>query len=623
MCRRSVMGADAMASSGLASLGYKYINIDDCWAAQKRDSEGNLVVNSKFPSGIKSLADYVHSKGLLLGIYSDAGSYTCTRTMPGSLGYEEQDAKTFASWGVDYLKYDNCNSPGGSPKERYDKMSKALLNSGRKIFFSVCDWSVAYSNPFLVFIHNGRHSCNDKTYKYISRHFTSVRRAGRALPVLPSFLSHLRVRWVFNPSANPHSSPTPFTMARPPLGVGYWAMGFSLLALLLCHQLAAIEGLSVKHGRRRGPADPGRRGVLENGLGHTPPMGWNSWNHFSCNINEQMIRETADAMVSTGLAAVGYKYINIDDCWGEMNRDSQGSLVPRASTFPSGIKSLADYVHSKGLLLGIYSDAGTYTCSKTMPGSLGHEEQDAKTFASWGVDYLKYDNCFNNGISPKERYVKMSKALLNSGRPIFHSLCEWGQEDPATWAPALGNSWRTTGDIEDKWESMTSIADQNDRWASYAGPGAWNDPDMLEVGNGGMTTEEYRSHFSIWALVKAPLLIGCDIRSMSNDTLKILSNRGVIAVNQDPLGRQGRKVKKDGDLEVWAGPLSGGKVAVVLWNRGSSQATITAYWSDLGLEPTKDVKARDLWKHVNIPSIRGQISAVVESHACKMYVSVE
>ncbi|CAL9243840.1 unnamed protein product [Arabidopsis halleri] len=243
------------------------------------------------------------------------------------------------------------------------------------------------------------------------------------------------------------------------------------------------------------------------------------WQHktlkqkFVGNLTATVDSHASDAMVSSGLSAIGYKYINIDDCWGELKRDSQGSLVAKASTFPSGIKALSEYVHSNG----IYSDAGTLTCSQTMPGSLGHEEQDAKTFASWvyivlslscirqGIDYLKYDNCENTGTSPRERYPKMSKALLNSGRSIFFSLCEWGQEDPATWAGDIGNSWRTTGDIQDNWKSMTLIADQNDRWASYARPGSWNDPDMLEVGNGGMTKEEYRSHFSIWALAKLPL----------------------------------------------------------------------------------------------------------------------
>ncbi|XP_047947141.1 alpha-galactosidase-like isoform X2 [Salvia hispanica] len=360
--------------------------------------------------------------------------------------------------------------------------------------------------------------------------------------------------------------------------------------------------------------------ALKNGLARTPQMGWNSWNHFSCDIQENLIKETADAMVSSGLAALGYKYINLDDCWAELNRDAQGNLVAKASKFPSGIKALADYVHGKGLKLGIYSDAGNQTCSKQMPGSLGYEEQDAKTFASWGVDYLKYDNCNNNGISPKERYPVMAKALLNSGRKIFYSMCEWGLEDPATWAKSIGNSWRTTEDIRDDWNSMTSLADKNDRWAKYAGPGGWNDPDMLEVGNGGMSSEEYRSHFSIWALIKAPLLIGCDVRSMDKVTVEILSNKEVIAVNQDKLGIQGKKLKKYGDLEVWGGALSRNRVAVALWNRGPSVATITAHWSDIGLNHTKLVDARDLWAHKTQKSLKGQISASVASHDCKMYI---
>ncbi|XP_054785752.1 alpha-galactosidase-like [Prosopis cineraria] len=360
---------------------------------------------------------------------------------------------------------------------------------------------------------------------------------------------------------------------------------------------------------------------LLNGLALTPPMGWNSWNHFGCNINEDLIKQTADAMVSTGLSSLGYQYINIDDCWGEPARDSQGNLVAKASTFPSGIKTLADYVHAKGLMLGIYSDAGTQTCSKRQPGSLGHEDRDAKTFASWGVDYLKYDNCEDtHSLSPKERYPIMSEALLKSGRPILFSLCEWGVQDPATWASSVGNSWRTTGDIADNWNSMTSRADENDKWASYAGPGGWNDPDMLEVGNGGMTTEEYKAHFSIWALVKAPLLIGCDIRAMDDATYGILSNKEVIAVNQDKLGGQGKRVKSKNDLEVWAGPLSNHKVAVILWNRSSTNATVTASWSDIGLKPGTLVDARDLWTHSTVSSVSGEISAELESHACKMYV---
>ncbi|KAL2600966.1 hypothetical protein AAZV13_10G141400 [Glycine max] len=352
-------------------------------------------------------------------------------------------------------------------------------------------------------------------------------------------------------------------------------MLLALCFLVLLHANPSSARLLVNRSRgiSTSTKQVTRRNLVENGLGQTPPMGWNSWNHFGCDINESVIRETADAMVSTGLAALGYRYVNIDDCWAELNRDSEDNMVPNAAAFPSGIKALADYVHSKGLKLGIYSDAGNQTCSKRMPGSLGHEEQDAKTFASWGIDYLKYDNCENNGIKATDRYPPMSEALLKTGRPIFFSMCEWGWQDPATWAKTVGNSWRTTGDIEDNWNSMTTIADANDRWVSYAGSGGWNDPDMLEVGNGGMTTEEYRAHFSIWALAK-----------------------------------------------VWAGPLSDNKVAVILWNRSSSNATVTASWSNIGLKPGTMVDAKDLWANSTQSSVSGEISAELDSHACKMYV---
>ncbi|XP_066398294.1 alpha-galactosidase 3-like isoform X2 [Miscanthus floridulus] len=266
---------------------------------------------------------------------------------------------------------------------------------------------------------------------------------------------------------------------------------------------------------------------LNNGLALTPQMGWNSWNFFACNINETVIRETADALVSTGLAALGYNFLNIDDCWSYVKRGKQDQLLPDPKTFPSGIKALSDYVHGKGLKLGIYSDAGKFTC-QVRPGSLDHENDDAATFASWGIDYLKYDNCYNLGIKPQKRYPPMRDALNSTGRQIFYSLCEWGQDDPALWAGKVGNSWRTTDDITDTWKSMTDIADKNNKWASYAGPGGWNDPDMLEVGNGGMTLAEYRSHFSIWALMKAPLLIGCDVRNMTSETMEILSNKEIL-----------------------------------------------------------------------------------------------
>ncbi|ERN10222.1 hypothetical protein AMTR_s00171p00050000 [Amborella trichopoda] len=386
-----------------------------------------------------------------------------------------------------------------------------------------------------------------------------------------------------------------------------------LLLIFLCFSLFTSEALALHHHVRQS-----RRNLLANGLGLTPQMGWNSWNHFNCNIAEKTIIETADALVSTGLSKLGYRYVNIDDCWAEKERDSKGNLVPKASTFPNGIKALADYVHSKGLKLGIYSDAGYQTCSKTMPGSLGHEEQDANTFASWGIDYLKYDNCNNDGSKPPERYPVMTRALLKTGRPIFFSLCEWGDLHPALWGAAVGNSWRTTNDIADTWDSMISRVDMNDVWAPYARFGGWNDPDMLEVGNGGMTKNEYIAHFSLWALVKAPLLIGCDVRSANNETLEIIGNEEVIAVNQDLLGVQGTKVRMEGDQEIWAGPLWGGRVAVVLLNRGPRDYEIIAEWDDIGLPSTATAKVRDLWKVSSISNFINTIIRFGRSQSSKL-----
>ena len=280
---------------------------------------------------------------------------------------------------------------------------------------------------------------------------------------------------------------------------------------------------------------------LHNGLGKTPPMGWNSWNKFNCNITEKLIRETIDALVSSGLAKVGYNYINIDDCW-QSSRYDNGTIMPDPIAFPHGIKPLVDYAHSKGLKFGIYSDAGNYTCAGR-PGSLGYEEIDAKTYAKWGVDYLKYDNCFNNNISSKIRYTKMRNALKRTGRNIFYSICNWGREKVSTWAKNVGNSWRTTKDISDNWRNMIKLIDENDKSYKFAGPGGWNDPDMLEVGNGGMTIEEYKTHFGLWAISKAPLLIGCDITNMTQEIKDILTNTEIIGLNQDSLGYQGRKIK--------------------------------------------------------------------------------
>ncbi|GAB2233570.1 hypothetical protein Droror1_Dr00002796 [Drosera rotundifolia] len=327
-------------------------------------------------------------------------------------------------------------------------------------------------------------------------------------------------------------------------------------------------------------------------------------------------------MVSSGFSNLGYKYINIDDCWGHLERSAFVHLLePNATKFPSGMAPLGDYIHSLGLKFGIYSCAGNFTCSGTMPGSLGHEEEDAKTLASWGVDYLKYDNCFNNNIHPKIRFKAMSDALKQTGRPIFYSICEWGDMQPAFWANEFGNSWRTTDDISDQWDRMLSIADKNQVYADRARPGAWNDPDMLEIGNGGMTYDEYIVHFSIWAISKAPLIIGCDLRGMSNDTLTILSNEEVISVNQDPLGIQAMHVRNYGQRYVLAGPLWKNRVVVLLVNGKDTVETMTAYWSDIGLPTNKAVLARDLWLHVNLDgTFRGNLTATLPGHSCKMFI---
>jgi alpha-galactosidase len=288
--------------------------------------------------------------------------------------------------------------------------------------------------------------------------------------------------------------------------------------------------------------------AIDNGLGRTPQMGWNSWNKFACKIDEKLIHSTVDSLVSTGLAKIGYQYACLDDCWEMPSRDAQGLLEFNNISFPSGGKALGDYIHSKGLKFGIYSSDGDKTC-QGRPASLHHETADANSFAGWGVDYLKLDNCHNEGLPPKERYPIMRDALNATGRPIFYALCEWGDADPASWAGGVGNSWRTTGDISDNWATMINRVDLNEPLYAAAAPGSWNDPDMLEVGNGGMNEDEYVTHFSLWCIMKSPLLIGCDITSMSDATKRILMNTEAIAVNQDPLGVQGHRVWTDAGVE--------------------------------------------------------------------------
>jgi alpha-galactosidase len=332
-----------------------------------------------------------------------------------------------------------------------------------------------------------------------------------------------------------------------------------------------------------------------------------------------MVKGIADAFVSQGLRDAGYTYVNIDDCWALPNRDASGNLVPDPARFPNGIKAVADYVHSKGLKFGLYSSAGTKTCdTQGFPGGLGHEQQDANLWASWGVDYLKYDNCNNNGVDAKQRYKAMGDALKATGRPILYSICEWGENQPWNWAAQYGNSWRTTGDISDSWSSMIGIAHQNQPLAPYAGPGAWNDPDMLEVGNGGMTATEYRTHFSLWAQMAAPLLIGSDLRNVSSATLDILKNTDVIAVDQDALGRQGTVVSSSGGLVVMSKPLADGGRSVTLTNENTTTRTVSTTAEAVGLGGATSYSLKDLWSK-QTSTTTGAISASVPAHGTVMY----
>ena len=357
--------------------------------------------------------------------------------------------------------------------------------------------------------------------------------------------------------------------------------------------------------------------TLDNGLGRKPQMGWNSWNHFACDVHQTVIEQTVDALVARGLDKLGYRYVNVDDCWME-SRDNNGVIQPDRDSFPD-FQGMIHYVHRKGLLFGLYSSAGTETC-EGRPGSLGHEEADASSYAAWQVDYLKYDNCFNDGSEPKTRYSAMRDALNKTGRPIFYSMCEWGVDDPATWGSDVGNSWRTTQDIRDNWESMISRADQNNEWAQYAGPGGWNDPDMLEIGNGGMSSTEYETHMSLWCLMKAPLLIGCDVRTMDDDTLRILSNPEVIAINQDDLGVQGKKLSANGSIEVWGGPLKGKKFVMLVLNRGDSSETVSVEWSKFfDIDSGCEALVRDLWLREDLGVLGRSFSATVPRHGVKVY----
>jgi alpha-galactosidase len=359
---------------------------------------------------------------------------------------------------------------------------------------------------------------------------------------------------------------------------------------------------------------PALHKVPYNGLAKTPPMGWNSWNQFKSRVEDKVIREIADAMVASGMRDAGYIYVNIDDTW-EGERDAQGNITSNKK-FPD-MKALADYIHSKGLKLGIYSSPGPNTCAG-YEGSYGHEEQDAKTFAAWGIDYLKYDWCGARNLYTDEEmpavYQKMGDALLATKRPIVYSLCQYGRLDVWKWGPDVGgNLWRTTGDIGDRWDSMTRIGFGQNDLAPFAKTGHWNDPDMLEVGNGGMSNDEYKIHMSLWAILAAPLLAGNDIRNMTAETKAILLNPEVIAVDQDKDGKQGKRVWQSDDQEIWVRELSGGARVVGVFNRGTAAADITVKWADLGV--TKKVKqVRDLWEKRDVKVEGPEYKVTVPSH---------
>jgi alpha-galactosidase len=361
---------------------------------------------------------------------------------------------------------------------------------------------------------------------------------------------------------------------------------------------------------------PDLHDVPDGGLARTPPMGWNSWNKFAGKVDDATIRGIADAMVASGMKDAGYVYVNIDDTW-EGPRDAQGNITSNLK-FPD-MKALADYVHSKGLKIGIYSSPGPKTCAG-YEGSYGHEEQDAKTFAAWGIDYLKYDWCSGSRIYKNDEmqavYQRMGDALHKTGRPIVYSLCQYGINDVWKWGPNVGaNLWRTTGDISDNWKSLERIGFRQFDIASYTKVGRWNDPDMLEIGNGGMSANEYRTHLSLWALLAAPLLAGNDLRSMSDETRSILTNAEVVAIDQDPDGKPPKRIS---DAETTAvvvvRPLHDGSIAVGLFNRAEQPQEISVKWEALGLPAKKKLSARDLWKHGAVQISGDSYQTMVPAH---------
>ena len=367
-------------------------------------------------------------------------------------------------------------------------------------------------------------------------------------------------------------------------------------------------------------------------LAATPPMGWNSWNHFAEHVTDADVRSAADMIVSTGMRDAGYIYVNLDDTW-QGTRDAQGILHPN-DRFPD-MKALADYVHSKGLKFGIYSGPGAKTCGG-YAGSLGHEEQDAKMYAEWGVDFLKYDLCsFQQNMNEAKAahpdnphaardlmiaaYKKMGDALQATGRPILYSLCQYGVDQPWKWGPGVGaQMWRTTDDIDDSYGRMITIGFSQAGLSKYAGPGHWNDPDMLEVGNGKMTTDEYKTHMSLWVILAAPLLAGNDLSKMTDTDKSILMNKEAVAIDQDPLGKQGDRLYQSGDFDVWTKPLSNGRVAVGLFNRSWDNREVSVDLAEIGFKSGANL--RDVWKQQDLGRHTGVFTDVIPKHGVTLLI---
>ncbi len=355
-------------------------------------------------------------------------------------------------------------------------------------------------------------------------------------------------------------------------------------------------------------------------LAKTPPMGWNSWNAFDLNINSKIVKSVADSMVSKGLAAAGYQYIVIDDGW-QIGRDKNGRIIADSTRFPEGIKYLVDYVHSKGLKFGIYTCCGTKTCGGR-PGSFGYEAIDAKTYAEWGVDYIKEDWCFTDGLDTHTQYKIMSDAIKATGRKMLLSLCEWGVTCPWEWASGIGAMWRTTSDIQDcfdcvrNWGGMgwVPILEKNVNLAPFAGPGHWNDPDMLEIGNKALTPTECKSHFAMWCMLAAPLIAGNNISTMNNTIRDILIATELIAIDQDELGIQGTRIKNKNGLQVWQKLLSDGSIAVALLNVTNKSAHMAVSLDEIGFKKGVNSNVRDLWKRKNLRAIKDVFGTEVEAH---------